>query len=150
MSEERTQVLEMLAQGKITAEEADTLLEALKDKGTSQAEVQEGKSRGGLLDWIVSLFGAKAKYTEALDWTLDGAGLSSIEAETDNGSISLRGADQDQVVVKAWKQVRAPTETKAGEFAQKVQVYVERDGDAIRIYKEHPRPPAGYSLSVRY
>jgi hypothetical protein len=150
MSEERTQVLEMLAEGRITAEEANMLLEALKGRGPSRAEVREGEGHGHFLDRIVSLFGAKVKYTEELDWTLDGAGVSLIKAKTENGSISLSGTDQDQVTVKAWKQVRAPTEAKAEEFAQEVQVHAERDGNAIRIYKEHPKPPMGYSVSVRY
>lgn len=150
MSEERTQILEMLAEGKITAGEANQLLEALKGEGPSQVEEQKGQGRGRWFDWIVSLFGTKAKFSEQLDWTLDGAGVSSVKAETNNGSISLRGSAQDQVTVHAWKKVRAPTEAAAEEFARQVQIHVERDGSEIHIYREHPRPPLGTSVSVRY
>jgi DUF4097 and DUF4098 domain-containing protein YvlB len=144
MDEERTKILEMLSEGKITAEEAEQLLKALRGKQPSQAEAQEIQGRGRWLDWIVSLFGAKAKYMEQLDWTLEGVGVSSIKAQTANGSISLRGSDQDQVTVSAWKKIQAPTEAAAEEFARQVQIHVERHGDEIRIH------PIGYSVSVRY
>ncbi len=43
-NEERRRVLDMLASGKITADEADRLLEALDNKNTSEAEQEsEGK-----------------------------------------------------------------------------------------------------------
>lgn len=150
MDEERTKILEMLSEGEITAEEAEQLLKALRGKQPSQAEAQEIQGRGRWLDWIVSLFGAKAKYMEQLDWTLEGVGVSSIKAQTANGSISLRGSDQDQVTVSAWKKIQAHTEAAAEEFARQVQIHVERHGDEIRIHKEYPKPPIGYSVSVRY
>ena len=143
MHEERKEILEMLSEGKITAEEAERLLKALPGK-------RPGRGRWPGLDWIASLFGAGAEYSEQQDWTLDGAGVSLIKAQTDNGSILLRGSDQDQVTVHAWKKVRAPSEAAAEEFAQQVQVHVERNENEIHIYKEHPRPPIGTSVAVRY
>jgi hypothetical protein len=47
------------------------------------------------------------KYTEKLDWTLDSAGISKIDAQTSNGSISFDGKDTSQVIVSAFKEVRA-------------------------------------------
>jgi DUF4097 and DUF4098 domain-containing protein YvlB len=146
MSEERTKILEMLAEGKISADEANLLLEALKEKPSSS----KGIGFGHLFEWFASLFGARARFSEEQDWTLDGAGVSLIKAQTDNGGISLQGADQDQVTVQAKKEIRAPTEEKAKEFAQQVQIHVERDGNEIHIYKEHPRPPLGTTVAVRY
>jgi len=143
MHEERKEILEMLSEGKITAEEAERLLKALPGK-------RPGRGRWPGLDWIASLFGAGAEYSEQQDWTLDAAGVSLIKTQTDNGSILLRGSDQDQVTVHAWKKVRAPSETAAEEFAQQVQVHVERNENEIHIYKEHPRPPIGTSVAVRY
>ena len=88
--------------------------------------------------------------TEPLDWTLDGAGVSKIDSQTSNGDISLDGSDRTQVTVYAWKKVRARNQSEAEAFARQVQVHVERHGDAIRIYKEHPKPPEGINVSVRY
>lgn len=45
MSEERKKVLEMLAAGKITAEEADSLLEKLQDRDGREAQ-ERGRGRG--------------------------------------------------------------------------------------------------------
>ncbi len=150
MSEERTSILEMLAEGKITAEEANQLFEDLKRKQPPQTEEPSSQGHWPWLDKIVSALGTKAEYSEKLDWTLDGAGVSTIDAQTSNGSIALRGSDQDQVMVYAWKKVRAPTEAAAEEFARQVQVHVERQENAIRIYKEHPTLPPGINVSVRY
>jgi len=144
MHEERQKILDMLSEGKITAEEAERLLKALPKRRPG------GAGRWPGLDWLASLFGLGAQCSEEQDWTLDGADVSSIKAETDNGAISLRGSDQDQVTVRAWKKVRAPSEEAAKEFAQQVQIHVERQGNEVHVYKEHPRPPLGYSVSVRY
>lgn len=143
MSEERKEILRMLSEGKISAEEAERLLQALPKR-------QPGRGHWPWFDWVSSFFGPKAECSEQLDWTLDGTKVSTIDAQTDNGSISLRGSNQDQVLVNAWKKVRAPTEAAAKEFAQQVQIHAERQEDVIRIYKEHPIPPPGVNVSVRY
>jgi DUF4097 and DUF4098 domain-containing protein YvlB len=144
MHEERKTILDMLSEGKIDAEEAEQLLRALPGKRPSRRERWPG------LDWLASLFGAGAQYSEEGDWTLDGADVSLVKAETDNGSITFRGSDQNEVTVHAWKKVRAPSEAAAEEFAQQIQIHVERQGSEIHIYKEHPRPPIGVSVGVRY
>ena len=40
--------------------------------------------------------------------------------------------------------------TGAEKFAKKVRVHVEQRGREIKIYKEHPKPPWGISVSVTY
>jgi len=150
MNKERAQILRMLDEGKITAEEANQLLLAFKKAGASRAEEWKSQERWSFFDWIASLFGAGDSFSEELDWTLDGAEVSSISARTDNGSISLGGSDREQVTVRARKKVRAPTEAAAKEFARQVQIHVERNGNEVHIYKEHPRPPLGTSVCVSY
>jgi DUF4097 and DUF4098 domain-containing protein YvlB len=106
-----------------------------------------------LASWIsraIAALGLGEKYTEEKEWTLEGAGVSTISAETSNGAISLDGSDQAQVVVRVRKEVRAHSEAVAREFARQVQVRVERRGDEVRVYKEHPRPPFGINVSVHY
>jgi hypothetical protein len=90
------------------------------------------------------------KYTEQLDWTVDSAGISIIDAQAVNGSISFDGSDPGQVVVHAVKEVSAPNEADAEAFARQVQVYLERNGNVLRIYKEHPKPPRNIQVSMRY
>lgn len=92
----------------------------------------------------------RAKYTEQLDWTLDGAGVSAINAETANGAISVTGSTEDTVTVYAVKEVRAFTESAAEEFAREIEIHVERRGNEIQIYKEHPKPPRRINVSVSY
>lgn len=54
------------------------------------------------------------------------------------------------MIVHAWKEVRAHNEEDAKEFARQVQVHAERNGNVIRIYKEHPKPPNGINVAIRY
>jgi len=54
--------------------------------------------------------GMDAKYTEPLDWAFDGTGVSIIDAQTSNGAIAFGGSAQNQVIVHAWKEVRAHNE----------------------------------------
>lgn len=89
------------------------------------------------------------EYTEQLNWRLDSAGVSVIDVQTINGLISFNGSDQGQVIVHAQKEVRAHDEERAEEFARKVQVHVERNGNTMRIYKEHPNP-GNIQVAVRY
>ena len=89
-------------------------------------------------------------FSEKLDWTLDGADISVISAETTNGAITLVGSDQEKVIICAFKQVRAWNRTNAEKFAKEVQIHVERNGKEIKIYKKHPKPPSGISIRVTY
>ena len=92
----------------------------------------------------------KAKYNEKLDWTLDSAGISILDAVTTIGRISFEGSDAAQVVVRAKKEVRASTPEEAQEFAKTIQIHVVRRGNEIKIYEEHPKPSKGISFAVHY
>jgi hypothetical protein len=148
VSKERIQILDRLAEGQISTDEAEqqllTLNEALPENGV----VAEG--RWSLFNWLASLFGARKSFEEQQDWSLDGAGVSTIWAQTDNGSIALDGTEQEGVTVRSWKKVQAPSQEAARAFAQQVQIHVDLQEGEVRIYKEHPRPPFGTSVSVRY
>ncbi len=108
------------------------------------------------LIWAVVLLSAlliivwQWRFSEQLDWTLDGADISAISAETTNGRITLVGSAQDKVIVRAFKQVRAWNRADAEKFAKKVQIHVEQRGTEINIYKKHPKPPSGTSVSINY
>ena len=152
MEEEKLKVLEMLSEGKITADEADQLLDALEagaghSSPPPESPVQKHK---GWLDWILSWFGPKATYQEELDWTLDGNHLALINAQAVNGSISFTGSDQDQVTIHARKEVHARTQVDAEALAQQVHIRAERQGDEIRIDYEHPHLPPGVNIAVHY
>ena len=92
----------------------------------------------------------KRKVEEKIQWQFDSADVSNITAQTVNGSISLDGGDENHVVVHALKEVRAPSEEEAEEFAQQVQIHAELNDGEIRIYKEHPDPPKGVNVTVSY
>ena len=91
-----------------------------------------------------------SEFSEQLDWTLDGTDTSVISAETTNGAITLECSARDKVIVRAFKQVRAWRILSAERFAKKVQVQVEQCGQEIKIYRKHPKPPWGISVSVTY
>ena len=205
MSQERMEILRMLSEGKITAEEAEMLLRAVSN--SSEAREQPGAKgqkfkemtqifqdigqeikqeiskavgsmqrsdvskivsdvvsevsnvvgdvveevKSSVSDTIDVAEGAgKRKVEEQLEWTFDGAGVSRIDAQTVNGSISLEGSERDQVIVRALKEVRARSAADAEEFARQVQVYAEQDGDEIQISREHPKPRKGINVTVSY
>ena len=102
--------------------------------------------------WIFedTITGGNAKHNEELDWTLDSAEISILDAQTTIGRISFEGSDAAQVVVRAKKEVRAPTSEEAQEFAKTIQIHVARRGNGIKIYEEHPKPSKGISFAVHY
>jgi hypothetical protein len=102
--------------------------------------------------WIFedTITGGNAKHNEELDWTLDSAEISILDAQTTIGRISFEGSDAAQVVVRAKKEVRASTPEEAQEFAKTIQIHVVRRGNEIKIYEEHPKPSKGISFAVHY
>ena len=208
MSQEKLEILKMLSEGKINAEEAEMLLRALSEPSDAgeQPDTEDEKPKEGkeLLQEVTEIFqevgreiegevskavesvqwsdvgkivnevvdqvkssvsdvidsvsdtidvadedDEKRKVKEQLDWTFDGAGVAKIDAQTVNGSISLEGSDRAQVTVRAWKEVRGKGSV-AEEFSQEVEVYAEQVGGELRIHNEHPKPPKGVSVVVRY
>jgi DUF4097 and DUF4098 domain-containing protein YvlB len=183
MSSERMKILDMVAEGKLTVEEATQLLENISQTETIAVETpqatlvnagpsdEEGgelmpsmahmdqppatpsMSEHGVWDRIkraVSSLGSKEKYTEDLDWELDGANIEAIMAHTTNGSITFEGTSAKRITVQAHKMVRAPSMDEAEAFAQQVQIKIEQQEGMLRITKAHPKPPIGVDVSVSY
>ncbi|MFT5090067.1 MAG: hypothetical protein ACI906_001020 [Candidatus Latescibacterota bacterium] len=94
--------------------------------------------------------GSKGEVLEEQDWTLDGAGLLAVHANTDNGNIRYVAGSGSRVRVVAKKKIKAPSREEAEVFARQVQVTAVREGDIVRIYKEHIKPPKGFGVEVSY
>ena len=88
--------------------------------------------------------------SEELDWRFEGTDISVISAETTNGTITFEGSVRDEVIVRAFKKVRARDIAGAQEFVKKVHVYAKRYGKEIKIYKKYPKPPKGIDISIAY
>lgn len=83
------------------------------------------------------------------EWTFDAAGIATIDVRTVNGSVSVKSADGDRIVVRAWKAVHGQREAREA-FDREVDVRAEQAGDVLRVFADHPRPPGGVSLAVHY
>ena len=209
MNEERLEILKMLAEGKITAEEAEMLLSALDEADAPEAEtdtedekpkqekdfVQEmtemfqdvgreievevgnaiksvkrsdiGKIVDGVVDQVRSSVSetvdSVSDVVDIADEDVDeirsvkgelevfkGTGITKIDAQAANGRITLAGSDRNTVAVRAWKKVGGRRRAVAAEFAEQVEIRAEQIGEELRVFTEHPPPPSGVSLSVRY
>lgn len=208
MRQDRLEVLKMLAEGKISAEEAEMLLRALDEAAApdEQADTEDEKPKqekdfvqgmteifqevgreiegevskaiksvqrsdiGKIVDEVVDQ--VKSSVSEAVDSVSDivdvtdeeidekrrvkqqlevfeGTGITKIDAQAANGRITLTGSDRDEITVRAWKVVRGRRGV-AAEFAEQVEVCAEQIGTELRIFTNHPPPPSGVNLSVRY
>ena len=208
MRQDRLEVLKMLAEGKINAEEAEMLLRALDaaDAPEEETETEDEKPKpekdfvqemtemfqevgreievevgnaiksvqrsdiGKIVDEVVDQ--VKSSVSEAVDSVSDivdstdeaaedkrsvkqqldvfkGTGITKIDAQAANGRITLEGSDRDEVSVRAWKKVRGRRGV-AAEFAEQVEIRAEQIADELRIFTEHPPPPSGVNLTVRY
>ena len=118
--------------GKIVDEVADQVASSVSDFTTGRKENNRERQAG-----------------EHQEWTFDANGIAKIDAKTVNGSISLKGTDRDRIVVRTWKAVhgrRSVTE----DFAREVEVRAEQVGDELRIFADHPTPPGGVNVVIRY
>ena len=208
MNQERLAILKMLAEGKISAEEAEMLLRALDEAAApdEQPDTEDEKPKQGkeFVQDITEIFQevgreiegevskaiksvqrpdiqkivtevvdqVKSSVSEAVDSVSDivdiadeevderrrikqqldvfkGTGITKIDAQAANGRITLEGSDRDDVTVRAWKEIRG-RRAVAAEFAEKVEIYAEQIGDELRVFTEHPPPPRGVNLAVRY
>lgn len=198
MRQDRLEVLKMLAEGKISAEEAEMLLRALDETAAPDEkqekdfvqevteifqdigrdiEIEVGKvakaverpdvkkivndvvdevksSVSDVIDTVSDITDLqeedrrKGRVKQQLD-VFKGTGITKIDAQTANGKITLEGSDRDTVTVRAWKEVRG-RRAAAAEFAEKVGIYAEQVGAELRVFTDHPPPPWGVSLTVRY
>lgn len=179
-SEERMTILKLLAEGKITAQEAERLLRALggqsrgdgprldelgKNIGQAMQEAGRaisdavgtarrspaGRALGGMVDDVVSEFsGSGEEIEETREWTLEAAGVALLQADTSNGAIAVEGTDLEEIRVSATKKVKARTRQQAEECAAQVEVNAQREGDTVRIWEERPRNLSGIRVEVHY
>lgn len=90
------------------------------------------------------------RYETSLADSTAAAGLASLSVETENGRIEVTASSGDWVQIRVHTQVRAPSLERAEDFASQVAVEVERDGDELRLYHEHPHPPNDIQVIVDY
>jgi len=160
MSDEQAMILEMVAQGKITADEGARLLEALKPKADSSfskegmaewgeriSSLLSGNASGWLRN-LGSVFGPKATFSEEEDETLDAEGISLIQVQTTNGRIVATGTDISQIRIQARKVVRAPREEDARAFSRHVEISADKVDSAIQIREKHPVAPPGITVTA--
>ena len=135
--------------GKVVSQEVNKAVGSLQrmDVGRMVGEIVE-QVRDAVSEVVEG--SSDRNVVEEQEWTLDGVGLVSVQAETTSGQVKLEGTDGDQVTVRAVKKVRARSEEDAQAFAREVAVYAVREGDAVRVYKEHPKPPKGVNVDIGY
>lgn len=174
MNEDRLKILQMLENGKLTADEAAALIEAIGAKPTlstlsATAPAQRNKAhpkrspqhtpqlrveKFNLGEWLKQLLGviAKSSHVETFDWTHDPTGIQQIAMESINGAVEYTGDEQSQFTVHAEKIVKAPDLAVAEEFARQVQLHVtpENGGNLLRVYAEYPKPPRHVEVIVSF
>ena len=128
MNESRRKILQMLENGKLTADEAAALIEAIGAKPTlstlsATAPAQRNKAhpkrspqrapqlrvdKFNLGEWLKQLLGvvAKSSHVETFEWTHDPTGIQQIAMESSNGAIECTGDNSSQFTVHAEKIVR--------------------------------------------
>lgn len=89
-------------------------------------------------------------YVDEYTQTVDGSGVNLLDAQATNGHITVEGTVGNEVVVGIKKKVRASSEEEAEKYADRVAVHVERTGNRIRIYVQHPELPDHVELEVSY
>jgi Putative adhesin len=165
MNEERLKILQMVENGRVTADEAAALLEAISAEIIVPASplrqpappMKADAKRTGqfnLGEWLKQWIGAVAKssHLETFDWTHDPTGIQQIAIESINGAIEYIGNEQSQFTVHAEKLIKAPDWPAAEEFARQVQIHVipENDGKLLRVYAEYPKPPRYVEVVVSF
>ncbi len=98
---------------------------------------------------LITLFGPWSEHVDEQEWAVEGP-IGLLTVRTANGSIAIRGADQDGITATAWKTVRGPTLDMARYFAARVRMHMDHRGDNVSFYTLYPHPPLGCSVYVRY
>ena len=145
MSQEQMKVLQMLDEGKLTADEATTLLQKLATPVTTATQTTKEPRNAELLSLVV-----KEKVEEQADWQIDSAGLQTVAVQTTNGAIDYRGDAEKSIAIQAHKVVRAPDQATAAAFMQQVQIQIEPQADILRIYPTYPKPPRHVEVEVTF
>lgn len=155
MSQEQMKVLQMLDEGKITADEATTLLQKVSTPSTTAATATKAEAPSVWADmgeWLRRLLSlvVKEKVEEQADWQIDSAGLQTVAVQTTNGAIDYRGDTEKSIAIQAHKVVRAPDQATAAAFMQQVQIQIEPQAETLRIYATYPKPPRHVEVEVTF
>lgn len=157
MGEERKLILEMIKDGKITAEEGKELLQALgeeakenysegnetKDKEKNSYEDHK-ESGWGIFDALKSMInfgditGPVYDFEEEYTHRFSSSNVSA-KINTKTGTVVLKGWDKEECFIKLTKKVKGLSEDKARELAQSYQVLrlYESSIDTENIKNKH-------------
>jgi hypothetical protein len=75
---------------------------------------------------------------------------STLDVETDFGSITVKGGDTTECSVVADVTVRAPTQEEADQIAQKVKINLVPQGSNVSLYVEKPKLKGNRSVGVSF
>jgi hypothetical protein len=154
MSQEQMKVLQMLDEGKITADEATTLLQKVATPVTTVVPAPEGAASpwAEIGDWVRKLLAVinKEKVEEQVDSQIDSAGLQTVAVQTTNGAIAYSGEARNTIAIHAHKVVKAPDQATAAAFARQVEIGVEPQAGTLRIYATYPKPPRHVEVQVSF
>lgn len=79
------------------------------------------------------------------------ADLGTLDAQAQNGVIEVRCIENASTTYLRYKVVVHGNSMKAvNDFLPQVRVLTERQGNTLKIYKQHPRPPRNLYVSVNY
>lgn len=155
MSQEQMKVLQMLDEGKLTADEATTLLQKLASPITTipaPATTEAPSAWADIGEWLRRLLAVvvKEKVEEQADWQIDRADLQTVAVQTTNGAIDYRGDGQNTFAIQARKVVKAPDQATAAAFMQQVQIQLEPQANTLRVYPTYPKPPRHVEVEVSF
>jgi DUF4097 and DUF4098 domain-containing protein YvlB len=75
---------------------------------------------------------------------------STLDVQTESGSIAITGADTETFTIEARIAGHAPTEEEAKELAEQVEITAAQVGDTLRVRAKKPELKNNRSVSVSY
>src|SRR5436189_5024901 len=84
-------------------------------------------------------------HCEIKEQTVSAGGLVTVDGKQ-NGGISIKGWERNEVLVRAKIETRAPTQAEAESLAQQVRI----ETGALNIHAEGPESKNDYKRYVRY
>lgn len=138
MSDERRKILELLAAGKVTTDEADRLIEALGKNGGRR---DEDSVPAGINEQVAQLQAAMDNPTEYEDApkhreeVFETGDSPKLEVSNFNGRVELKAGTSDRVRVSA-----------SFKYPERIEYKAEQSGDTIRIVSKKRN---GFSMFQR-
>lgn len=159
MRAEEMKILNMLAEGKITAEQAERLLDALGRGEPEGAPADVGETVAKLGDVLGRVFagrtgesghgwGGQEEYRREETLTAPMPDHGVLVVETHNGAITAAGAEVDQCQIAATIRARAGTAQDAEELAEKTALELVPSGDTLTLNCHRPAAGPGRSVSI--